>query len=220
MLCTCKMPSCIQGSSALGLLQGKNAPQMLWPGLENVSLVKSMTRMTLLMRRRKGSFKSIFQEASCAGRSSPSPHTVKRRLDWPCVYCVLSFHPQAWSGHQPTFNSSFSFSSGSPFWVRTITPALSEHPTGPSMDVKGGEDNPDTPGCMLRAGPPLMSLARGAIISSAPGKEPSPQQERARVTHKVRGMALSSWNPYLTQKPSAPDAINRAGPSSPGSHRS
>lgn len=29
MLCTCKMPSCIQGSSALGLLQGKNAPQML-----------------------------------------------------------------------------------------------------------------------------------------------------------------------------------------------
>ena len=147
-------------------------------------------------------------------------YTVKRRLDWPCVYCVLSFHPQAWSGHQPTFNSSFSFSSGSPFWVRTITPALSEHPTGPSMDVKGGEDNPDTPGCMLRAGPPLMSLARGAIISSAPGKEPSPQQERARVTHKVRGMALSSWNPYLTQKPSAPDAINRAGPSSPGSHRS
>ena len=170
------------------------------------------------MRRRKGNFKSIFQEASCAGRSSPSPHTVKRRLDWPCVYCFLSFHPQAWSGHQPNLISNFSFSSGSRFWVRTITPALSEHPTGPSMDVKGGEDNPDTPGCMLRAEPLLMNLEKGAIVSSAPGEEPSLQKEKARVTHNVRGMALSSWNTHLIQKPSALDAVNRDGPSSPGSH--
>ena len=60
------------------------------------------------------------------------------------------------------------------------------------MDVKVGEDNPDAPGWTLRAKPLLMSLARGAIVSSAPGEEPSPQQERAKVTHNVRGMARSS----------------------------
>lgn len=76
------------------------------------------------------------------------------------------------------------------------------------------EDNPGYSRLLLRAEPLLMSLEKGAIVSSAPGEEPRLQKEKGKCHPQCERHGTLQLNTHLTQKPSALDAVNRDGPSS------